>query len=92
MFDLEPLNTGENSNLDECLPFEEDLSKALKNTHEKTIEELEKQWAKEDEEAKEKAEEYLEYIEDLKYSSIDFENDDEYSSGEAIPDCNPWRE
>ena len=89
MFDLEPLSTGENSNFDECLPFEESLSKALKDTHGKTIEELEEQWANEDEEAKEKAEEY---IESLKYNSIDFENDDEYSSGEATPTCNPWRE
>lgn len=92
MFDLEFLSTGENSSFDECLPFEESLSKTLKDTHGKTIEELEKQWAEEDEEAKEKAEEYLEYIENLKHSSINFENDDEYSSGEAIPDCNPWRE
>ena len=36
MFDLEFLSTGENSSFDECLPFEESLSKTLKDTHGKT--------------------------------------------------------
>lgn len=45
MFDLEPLNTYEDSDSDECLPeclpFEESLNKALKDTHGKTQAELE---------------------------------------------------
>lgn len=97
MFDLEPLNTYEDSDSDECLPeclpFEKSLNKALKDTHGKTQAELEEQWAEEDEEAKEKTDEYLEYIENLKYDLLNHENDDEkYSSSEAIPDCNLWRD
>lgn len=90
------MNIYESSNSDECipecLPFEESLNKSLKDAQGKTSEELEKQCDGEDEVTKEKAEEYLEYIENLRYNARDFENDDEYSSGEAIPDCNPWRE
>lgn len=96
MFDLEPLNTYEDSDSDECLPeclpFEKSLNKALKDTHGKTQAELEEQWAEEDEEAKEKTDEYLEYIKNLKYDLLNHENDDECSSGEAVPDCNPWRD
>lgn len=77
---------------DECFPFEESLNNDLKDIQGKTAEELEKQWVEEDEEVKEKTEEYLEYIEDLKYNASDFENDDEYSSSEEIPTCNPWRD
>lgn len=77
---------------DECFPFEESLNNDLKDIQGKTAKELEKQWAEEDEEAKEKTGEYLEYIKNLKYDLLNHENDDEYSSGEAVPDCNPWRE
>lgn len=75
----------------ECLPFEESLNKDLRNAKEKTQEELDKEWEAYCEESREQADEYLKIIE----KSNDFDdddNDDEYSSGEAIPDCNPWRE
>lgn len=94
--DLELLSNNTKFTLDkcnpECLPFEESLDVAMKSAKEKTPEELEKQWSEEDKEAKENSEEYLEYIENLKYNLTGHENDDEYSSGEEIPTCNPWRE
>lgn len=98
MFDLESLNTDENSNFDDCLPkclpFEKELSKALRDTHGKTIEELEKQWAEEDEKIHIKSESYIEYLENIKSDLLSSNCDeyDEYSSGEEIPDCNPWRD
>lgn len=89
---LNLLNDNDELYSDYCSPFEESLNNDLKDVHGKTAEELEKQWSEEDEEAKEKAEEYLEYIEDSKYNVIDFGNDNEYSSGEEIPNCNSWRD
>lgn len=99
MFNLEPLNTYEDSDSDECLPeclpFEESLNKDLRNTKGKTQEKLEKQWAEEDENRQIVAEEYIEYLEKIKSDLLDsdsYENDDKYSSGEAVPDCNHWRD
>lgn len=93
MIDLNLLSDNNDECSPECLPCEESLNNALKDTHGKTQKELEKLWADEDEASKEKAEEYLEYIENLKYDLLNHENDDEkYFSSEAIPDCNPWRE
>ena len=78
----------------ECIPFDEDLVKELKSAHGKKDEELEKRWDKECQDMKEGGEEYSEHIEDLVQNSTNLEddNDDEYSSGEAIPTCNPWRD
>lgn len=68
MLDLENLSINEFFFDDECspdcFPFEKELNESLKSVQEKSPEELEKQWA---------------------------EEDDYYSSGEDIPDCNPWR-
>jgi alpha-L-fucosidase len=76
-----------------CLPFEESLDEDLKNAQSKTLEELDDEWNEENESAKEQVDEYFEYIENLRHDLINFDNDDdEYSSGEEIPDCNPWRE
>jgi alpha-L-fucosidase len=96
MFDLELMNIDKNGNHDEgmpCLPFEESLDEDLKNAQSKTLEELDDEWNEENESAKEQVDEYFEYIENLRHDLINFDNDDdEYSSGEEIPDCNPWRE
>lgn len=72
----------------ECLPFEKSLDAALKNAKGKTIEELEKQWEEEDKEVRERAKD----MENLKYDEANFDDEEEYSSGEEIPTCNPWRD
>lgn len=94
--DLEMLSTNENNNFDdcspECLPFEDSLNKDLRNVKGKSIEELEKQWKTENEESKERAEEYLKHTEMLNDFDDDDNDNDGYSSEEDIPTCNPWRE
>lgn len=99
MFDLELINTNENNNPDECspecLPFEENLDNELKDVQGKTLEELEKQWTEENEKNKIKSEDYIEHLENIKSDLLNNNCDneyDEYSSGEEIPTCNPWRE
>jgi len=76
----------------ECLPSEESLNKDLRNAKRKTPEELNEEWEEHCQKSKIEAEEYIEHIENLKYDLIDsyVDNDDEYSSSEAIPTCNPW--
>ena len=77
----------------ECLPFEESLKKALDDCNRKTIEELEKQWHDEDEQSKNDADDYLEHIQKIKFEiTNNDEEENEYSSEEDIPTCNPWRE
>ena len=99
MLNLDLLNTDENDSLGkyslECLPFEEDLGKTLKDTQGKTQEEIEKQWAEEDEKTSIKSKEYMEHIDDLRLDLLNNgsdEKEDEYSSSEEFPTCNPWRD
>lgn len=90
--DLELLSNNTKFNSDECnpecLPFEKSLDEALKNAKGKTIEELEKQWEEEDKVARERTEEDMENLKD-DVTNFD-DNEWEYSSGEAVPTCNPW--
>ena len=93
MFDLQLLSADGNENLaecpPECLPFEESLNEDLRNVKDKTQEELDKEWEEYCEESKESTENYLLSMKKLMYSDED-DDSDEYSSGEAIPTCNPW--
>lgn len=73
----------------ECLPFEESLNKDLMNAKNKTPEELDKEWEEHCQESKEQAQEYLSNIERSIYLD-DNDDSDEYSSGDAVPSCNPF--
>ncbi|MCM1507727.1 MAG: hypothetical protein NC177_11430 [Ruminococcus flavefaciens] len=99
LMNLELLNENNELYSDECmpkcLPAEENLNKDLKNAKIKTSEELEEQWAEEDEEMQLESKDYIEYSKNIKSDLLNndyYAEDDEYSLGEEIPDCNPWRD
>lgn len=92
---LELLSNSDKIDLDECnpecLPFDKSLDNAIKNAKGKTPEELKKQFEGEDEELRERADEYVRNTKN--YYDDNNDNDDSgYSSEEDIPTCNPWRE